>query len=162
MTTLSQIPALRLPISNGQFQNNEVVLDTPVVLAPMAGITNSAFRTLCREQGAGLFVSEMVTARALIERHPETMRLITPGVWESPRSVQLYAVDPVVVGQAITMLMEENLADHIDLNFGCPVPKVTRRGVRYGLFTRRARTFAFTVNRPTISSHDRRSTTRSP
>ena len=125
---LTQVKPLRLPISNGQFVNNEVVLDTPVVLAPMAGITNSAFRTLCREQGAGLFVSEMVTARALIERHPETMRLITPGKGETPRSVQLYAVDPVVVGKAITMLMEENLADHIDLNFGCPVPKVTRRG----------------------------------
>ena len=105
-----------------------MVLDTPVVLAPMAGITNSAFRTLCREQGAGLFVSEMVTARALIERHPETLRLITPGKGESPRSVQLYAVDPTVVGLAVKMLMEENLADHIDLNFGCPVPKVTRRG----------------------------------
>jgi len=104
------------------------VLDSPVVLAPMAGITNSAFRTLCREQGAGLFVSEMVTARALIERHPETLRLITPGKGESPRSVQLYAVDPKVVSLAIKMLMEENLADHIDLNFGCPVPKVTRRG----------------------------------
>ncbi len=125
---LTQIKPLRLPIANGQFANDEVVLDTPVVLAPMAGITNSAFRTLCREQGAGLFVSEMVTARALIERHPETMRLITPGKGETPRSVQLYAVDPVVVGKAITMLMEENLADHIDLNFGCPVPKVTRRG----------------------------------
>jgi len=125
---LTQVKPLRLPISNGQFANNEVVLDTPVVLAPMAGITNSAFRTLCREQGAGLFVSEMVTARALIERHPETMRLITPGKGETPRSVQLYAVDPVVVGKAITMLMEENLADHIDLNFGCTVPKVTRRG----------------------------------
>ena len=125
---LTQIKPLRLPIANGQFANNEVVLDTPVVLAPMAGITNSAFRTLCREQGAGLFVSEMVTARALIERHPETMRLIAPGKGETPRSVQLYAVDPVVVGKAITMLMEENLADHIDLNFGCPVPKVTRRG----------------------------------
>jgi len=125
---LTQVKPLRLPISNGQFAHNEVVLDTPVVLAPMAGITNSAFRTLCREQGAGLFVSEMVTARALIERHPETMRLITPGKGETPRSVQLYAVDPVVVGKAITMLMEENLADHIDLNFGCPVPKVTRRG----------------------------------
>ena len=125
---LTQIKPLRLPIANGLFANNEVVLDTPVVLAPMAGITNSAFRTLCREQGAGLFVSEMVTARALIERHPETMRLITPGKGETPRSVQLYAVDPVVVGKAITMLMEENLADHIDLNFGCPVPKVTRRG----------------------------------
>jgi nifR3 family TIM-barrel protein len=128
MTSLTQIAPLRLPIANGQFANNEVVLDTPVVLAPMAGITNSAFRTLCREQGAGLFVSEMVTARALIERHPETMRLITPGVGESPRSVQLYAVDPVVVGQAVKLLMEDNLADHIDLNFGCPVPKVTRRG----------------------------------
>ena len=125
---LTQIKPLHLPISNGLFANNEVVLDTPVVLAPMAGITNSAFRTLCREQGAGLFVSEMVTARALIERHPETLRLITPGKGETPRSVQLYAVDPVVVGKAITMLMEENLADHIDLNFGCPVPKVTRRG----------------------------------
>ncbi len=125
---LTQIKPLRLPIADGQVANNEVVLDTPVVLAPMAGITNSAFRTLCREQGAGLFVSEMVTARALIERHPETMRLITPGKGETPRSVQLYAVDPVVVGKAITMLMEENLADHIDLNFGCPVPKVTRRG----------------------------------
>ena len=125
---LTQIKPLRLPIANGQFANDVVVLDTPVVLAPMAGITNSAFRTLCREQGAGLFVSEMVTARALIERHPETMRLITPGKGETPRSVQLYAVDPVVVGKAITMLMEENLADHIDLNFGCPVPKVTRRG----------------------------------
>jgi len=119
---------LRLPIANGNFANNEVVLEAPVVLAPMAGITNSAFRTLCRESGAGLFVSEMVTARALIERHPETLRLITPGKGESPRSVQLYAVDPIVTGLAVKMLMEENLADHIDLNFGCPVPKVTRRG----------------------------------
>jgi nifR3 family TIM-barrel protein len=124
----TQFPPLRLPIANGGFENNEVVLTTPVVLAPMAGITNSAFRTLCREQGAGLFVSEMVTARALIERHPETLRLITPGKGESPRSVQLYAVDPNVVSRAVKMLMEENLADHIDLNFGCPVPKVTRRG----------------------------------
>jgi len=103
-------------------------LDTPVVLAPMAGITNSAFRTLCREQGAGLFVSEMVTARALIERREETFRLIKPGKGETPRSVQLYAVDPNVVGKAIDLLGSENLADHIDLNFGCPVPKVTRRG----------------------------------
>ena len=123
MLTTSHKP-LVLPIANGQFENNQVVLNTPVVLAPMAGITNSAFRTLCREQGAGLFVSEMVTARALIERHPETMRLITPGKGETPRSVQLYAVDPNVTGLAVKLLMEENLADHIDLNFGCPVPKV--------------------------------------
>ena len=94
----------------------------------MAGITNAAFRRLCREQGAGLFVSEMVTARALIERREETFRLIKPGVGESPRSVQLYAVDPIVLGKAVDLLGSEDLADHIDLNFGCPVPKVTRRG----------------------------------
>lgn len=125
---LTQVKPLRLPISNGNFVNNEVVLDIPVVLAPMAGITNSAFRTLCREQGAGLFVSEMVTARALIERREETFRLIKPGIGETPRSIQLYAVDPNVVGKAIDLLGAENLADHIDLNFGCPVPKVTKRG----------------------------------
>ena len=125
---LTQLKPLRLPISNGNFENNEVILNTPVVLAPMAGITNAAFRRLCREQGAGLFVSEMVTARALIERREETFRLIKPGVGETPRSIQLYAVDPVVLGKAVDLLGSENLADHIDLNFGCPVPKVTRRG----------------------------------
>jgi nifR3 family TIM-barrel protein len=125
---LTQVAPLRLPISNGNFENNEVVLSTPVVLAPMAGITNAAFRRLCREQGAGLFVSEMVTARALIERREETFRLIKPGVGETPRSIQLYAVDPEVLGKAVDLLGSENLADHIDLNFGCPVPKVTRRG----------------------------------
>ena len=125
---LTQVAPLRLPISNGNFENNEVVLNTPVVLAPMAGITNAAFRRLCREQGAGLFVSEMVTARALIERREETFRLIKPGVDESPRSIQLYAVDPIVLGRAVDLLGSENLADHIDLNFGCPVPKVTRKG----------------------------------
>jgi nifR3 family TIM-barrel protein len=104
------------------------VIDPPVVLAPMAGITNAAFRTLCREQGAGLFVSEMVTARALVERNAETLRMITPAPGETPRSVQLYAVDPRVVGEAVRMLGAEDRADHIDLNFGCPVPKVTRKG----------------------------------
>jgi nifR3 family TIM-barrel protein len=125
---LTQVKPLRLPISNGRFENNEFVLSTPVVLAPMAGITNAAFRRLCREQGAGLFVSEMVTARALIERREESFRLIKPGVGESPRSVQLYAVDPNVLGKAVDLLGSEDLVDHIDLNFGCPVPKVTRRG----------------------------------
>ena len=125
---LTKVKPLHLPISNGRFENNEVVLATPVVLAPMAGITNAAFRRLCREQGAGLFVSEMVTARALIERREETFRLIKPGVGETPRSIQLYAVDPVVLGKAVDLLGSEDLADHIDLNFGCPVPKVTRRG----------------------------------
>ena len=106
----------------------DVDLTTPVVLAPMAGITNAAFRLLCREQGAGLFVSEMVTARALVERNEETLRMIVPGEGESPRSIQLYATDPKDLAAAVSMLGKEDLADHIDLNFGCPVPKVTRKG----------------------------------
>jgi nifR3 family TIM-barrel protein len=101
---------------------------TPVVLAPMAGITNQAFRRLCRGFGAGIYVSEMVTSRALVERTPESMRLIRHDPDESPRSVQLYGVDPATVGAAVRMLVDEDRADHVDLNFGCPVPKVTRKG----------------------------------
>jgi nifR3 family TIM-barrel protein len=100
----------------------------PVVLAPMAGITNVAFRQLCREYGAGLYVSEMVTSRALVERDRETMRMVSFSAEESPRSLQLYGVDPDVVRRAVRMVVDEDLADHIDLNFGCPVPKVTRKG----------------------------------
>ena len=102
----------------------------PVVLAPMAGITNAPFRSLCREQsaGKGLFVSEMITTRALVERDQKTMRLIRFDPSEQPRSIQLYGVDPGIVGRAVRMIADEGLADHIDLNFGCPVPKVTRRG----------------------------------
>lgn len=103
-------------------------LDVPVVLAPMAGITNTAFRRLCREYGAGLYVSEMITSRALVERTAESMRLITHHPSETTRSIQLYGVDPKTVSEAITMLVAEDRADHIDLNFGCPVPKVTRKG----------------------------------
>lgn len=105
-----------------------IELEVPVVLAPMAGVTNTAFRRLCREYGAGLYVCEMITARALIERNAETMRLISHHESETPRSVQLYSVDAITVGKAAAMIRDENLADHIDLNFGCPVPKVTRRG----------------------------------
>jgi len=100
----------------------------PVVLAPMAGITNQAFRRLCREHGAGLYVSEMVTSRALLERNDESLRLISHDPDEHPRSVQLYGVDPGTVGAAVKMLVDEGRADHVDLNFGCPVPKVTRKG----------------------------------
>ncbi|MFN0282701.1 MAG: tRNA dihydrouridine synthase DusB [Kineosporiaceae bacterium] len=106
---------------------------TPVVLAPMAGITNQAFRRLCREAmasqgGQGVFVSEMVTSRALLERNDESLRLVAHDPDESPRSVQLYGVDPGTVAAAVRMLVGEDRADHVDLNFGCPVPKVTRKG----------------------------------
>ena len=104
-------------------------IGSPVVLAPMAGITNRAFRRLCREFGDSvLYVSEMITSRALVERNAETMRLIEHDPGEHPRSVQLYSVDPATARAAARLLVSEDRADHIDLNFGCPVPKVTRQG----------------------------------
>jgi nifR3 family TIM-barrel protein len=129
-----------------QLQIGPHTVQPPVVLAPMAGITNAPFRTLCRgfaegewgfgghpprdssSGGKGLFVSEMITTRALVERDAKTMRLIHFDGTEKPRSIQLYGVDPGTVGKAARMIAEEDLADHIDLNFGCPVPKVTRKG----------------------------------
>ena len=122
-TGLLDLKPLHLPIRGGGLD-----LTAPVVLAPMAGITNAAFRLLCREQGAALFVSEMVTARALIEGNDETLRMITPGVGEHPRSIQLYATTAEDLLRAVEILGSRDLADHIDLNFGCPVPKVTRKG----------------------------------
>jgi nifR3 family TIM-barrel protein len=103
-------------------------VDPPVVLAPMAGITNVAFRRLCREQGAGVYVCEMVMTRALVERNPRTERMIAFGPDEYPRSLQLYGVDPATVRKAVERIVDERLADHIDMNFGCPVPRVTRKG----------------------------------
>ena len=119
----------------------------------MAGVTNAPFRQLCRESARaglpgpadavdaarreaiaatdapeGIFVSEMVTSRALVERTPESMRIISPAPDETLRSVQLYGVDPATVRAAVRLLVTEDRADHIDLNFGCPVPKVTKKG----------------------------------
>jgi nifR3 family TIM-barrel protein len=100
----------------------------PVVLAPMAGVTNYPFRSLCRRFGAGLYVSEMITARPLVEGRDKTLRLADFGPEESPRSLQLYGVDPYYVGEAVKRLVGEGRVDHIDMNFGCPVRKVTRKG----------------------------------
>ena len=127
---------------------------TPVELAPMAGVTNASFRRLCREMAeaalpealapaspgpvaapgggllapAGLYVTEMVTTRALVERNERTLAMVRTDPAARVRSIQLYGVDPDTVGAAVRILVEEDLADHIDLNFGCPVPKVTRKG----------------------------------
>jgi nifR3 family TIM-barrel protein len=103
-------------------------VDVPVVLAPMAGITNAAYRRLCREQGAGLYVCEMITSRGIVERDPVTMSMLVFDELEDIRSVQLYGTDPVYVGKAAEILCAEYGVHHIDLNFGCPVPKVTRKG----------------------------------
>jgi nifR3 family TIM-barrel protein len=100
----------------------------PVVLAPMAGVTNPPFRTLCRRYGAGLYVSEMITARALVEGNRKTLLLASFGEEEATRCLQLYGVDPGCVGEAVRVLVGEGRVDHVDLNFGCPVRKVTSRG----------------------------------
>lgn len=103
-------------------------VDTPVVLAPMAGITNAAYRRLCAEQGAGLYVCEMITSRGLVEGDETTKKMLVFDELESVRSVQLYGTDPVYIGKAVEILCADHGVAHVDLNFGCPVPKVTRKG----------------------------------
>ncbi len=153
------VEPLRLEAPSG----GVVEVSVPVVLAPMAGITNAAYRQLCREQGAGgdagspqlpdgrervrtsgveppvgsppavrtppgLYVCEMITSRGVVERIPKTFDMLRFDPGETVRSVQLYGVDPEVVAKATEILCAEFGVDHVDLNFGCPVPKVTRRG----------------------------------
>jgi nifR3 family TIM-barrel protein len=105
-----------------------ITVDPPVVLAPMAGVTNSAFRTMCRSYGAGLYVSEMVSARALVEGSEKTHKMLTFGPDEDLHSIQLYGVDPDVIARSVEILIDRAHVDHIDLNMGCPVPKVTKLG----------------------------------
>src|SRR5919202_1619953 len=99
MTSPASLPALKL---------GPLAVDPAVVLAPMAGITNPAFRTLCREFGAGLYVCEMITTRALVERNEKTLQMVraTPDE-KNAFSVQLYGVDPATVGRAVEMLVDE-------------------------------------------------------
>src|SRR5689334_1845606 len=105
-----------------------LTVPVPVVLAPMAGITNAAYRRLCAEQGAGLYVCEMITSRGLVERDETTLKMLVFDDQEKVRSVQLYGTDPSYIGKAAEILCAEYGVAHIDLNFGCPVPKVTRKG----------------------------------
>ena len=129
---LSHVNATIFPVA---VRIGNIELTSPVVLAPMAGVTNVAFRLLCREQElekagsvSGLYVCEMVTARALVERNEKTLHMAAFSSVEEPRSLQLYTTDPEYTYKAAKMIAEENLADHLDMNFGCPVPKVTRKG----------------------------------
>ena len=128
MTTTTDtrlLPPLRLSSPSNP---DALVIDTPVVLAPMAGVTNAAFRQLCREQGAGLYVCEMITSRGLVVGDPKTAEMLVFWPEEPVRSVQTYGVDPVSLEVAVDILCQGFNVDHIDLNFGCPVPKVTRKG----------------------------------
>jgi nifR3 family TIM-barrel protein len=119
------------PAADGEFRPipiGPLSVWPPVVLAPMAGVTNPPFRTLCRRYGAGLYVSEMITARALVEGNRKTVLMASFGPDETTRSLQLYGVDPFHVGEAVKLLVGEGRVDHLDMNFGCPVRKVTSKG----------------------------------
>jgi nifR3 family TIM-barrel protein len=130
-----------------------ITVDTPVVLAPMAGVTNAAFRQLCREQGAGLYVCEMITSRGIVERDQKTMRMLQFDPGETVRSVQLYGVDPETMAAATEILAGEYGVGHVDLNFGCPVPKVTRKGGGAALPYKRDRLSA--ILRATVRAGER-------
>jgi nifR3 family TIM-barrel protein len=119
------------PAFSGEFASvriGEISVWPPVVLAPMAGVTNYPFRAICREFGAGLYVSEMINARPLVDGREKTLKLADFGPDEAPRSLQLYGTDPYYVSEAVKRLVNEGRVDHLDMNFGCPVPKVTRKG----------------------------------
>ena len=105
-----------------------LALSTPVVLAPMAGVTNATYRGICRRFGGGIFVSEMTSARGIVERSAKSLGFVRFTAGDSVRSVQLYGVEPEIVAGAVKIVVDELGADHVDLNFGCPVPKVTRKG----------------------------------
>ena len=149
-TELSMRPGAPAPVrADRSLTIGAIRVDTPVVLAPMAGVTNAAYRQLCREQGAGsgaheaggvepgprerselhgLYVCEMITSRAVVARDRKTLAMLQFDPGESVRSVQLYGVDPMIMAQATEILITEHGVGHVDLNFGCPVPKVTRKG----------------------------------
>lgn len=141
MTATLDLPARVGAQRVGALRIGPHVVDPPVVLAPMAGVTNVAFRSLCAEQagGGGLFVCEMITARGVVERDPKSLSMLAFDPGEPLRSVQLYGVEPSSVAGAIAILCEEYGVGHVDLNFGCPVPKVTRRGGGAALPWKRAR-----------------------
>jgi nifR3 family TIM-barrel protein len=123
MTAPASLASRRAALDIGPFR-----LWPPVVLAPMAGVTNPPFRRLCRQFGAGLYVSEMITSRGLVEGGVRTELLARFAPDEHPRSIQLYGTDPNVMGRAVAKLVAEDRVDHVDLNFGCPAKKVTRHG----------------------------------
>jgi len=140
--TEGMIPAAALPGEFDALKLGDLSIWPPVVLAPMAGVTDVPFRSLCREYGAGLYVNQMITARAWLEGNAKTLKLAEFGPDESPRSIQLYGTVPEEVGETVRRLVADGGVDHIDMNFGCPVPKVTKHGggaalpVRHGLLRR--------------------------
>src|SRR5882724_4407645 len=128
VSTLNREVPLAKPAEFAPVRIGQMTIWPPVVLAPMAGVTNYPFRSVCKEFGAGLYVSEMINARPLVDGRDKTLKLADFGPDESPRSLQLYGSDPYYISEAVKRLVNEGRIDHLDMNFGCPVPKVTRKG----------------------------------
>ena len=110
-----------------QWKNGNVEIPNPFVLAPMAGVTDLAFRRLCKEQGAGLICMEMVSAKAILYKNKNTEELLTIDPREKPVSLQLFGSDPDIMSE-IAKQIEERPFDILDINVGCPVPKVVNNG----------------------------------
>ena len=110
-----------------------VEVPSQLVLAPMAGVTDLAFRLICRELGAGLTVTEMVSAKALCYQDKKSLPLLELGEGEHPAAVQLFGSDPYCMEQAAGIAAEKSGADILDINMGCPVPKVANSGDGSGL-----------------------------
>src|SRR5437588_3424129 len=127
-STVNRDVQLAEPSEFAPVQIGDISVWPPVVLAPMAGVTNYPFRYVCRNFGAGLYVSEMINARPLVDGRDKTQKLADFGPDESPRSLQLYGTDPYYIAEAVKRLVNDGRVDHLDMNFGCPVPKVTRKG----------------------------------
>lgn len=132
MSLRSEINAEVPVAASGEFAplvlRDAISIWPPVVLAPMAGVTNPPYRAMCRRQGAGLYVAEMLHARGLTERHAGTLQLASFGADEDVRSVQIFGAEPAAMESAARYLVEEIGVDHIDINMGCPVRKVTSKG----------------------------------
>lgn len=110
-----------------------VKINSRLALGPMAGVTDMAFRTICREQGAGLTITEMVSAKALCYQDKKSVPLLKLGEGEHPAAAQIFGSDPICMQEAAAIAREVSGADFIDINMGCPVPKIANNGDGSGL-----------------------------
>ena len=106
----------------------DLKIETPIILAPMAGVTDYPFRILCKEMGAGIVYSEFVSADGIIRENSKTLSLIRFEEPERPIGIQIFGSDAEVMSQAARYVYESFRPDILDINYGCPVPKVTKKG----------------------------------
>ena len=109
-------------------QIGNLKIDTPILLAPMAGVTDYSFRILCKEMGAGVVYSEFVSAHGIIRKNEKTLDMIHFTEMERPIGIQIFGDSPEVMAKAARVVADKFQPDIIDINYGCPVPKITKKG----------------------------------